>query len=36
MDFLPEGIDINYWINLNSDIKFNSKKYAKDKIAGKI
>jgi len=33
---LPKKIDINYWLNLNTDKKFNAKKYERDKKAGKI
>ena len=34
--YLPKDTDIDYWRNLNSNVKFNPKKYEKDKIAGKI
>ena len=33
---LPEDYDIDYWHKLNSDVKFNPKKYERDKIAGLV
>ena len=33
---LPKDIDIDYWRILNSNVKFNPKKYEKDKNAWKI
>ena len=32
---LPKDFDIKYWQNLNSDVKFNPRKFEKDKMTGK-